>query len=297
MLKKNVKLGIAPIGWTNDDLPELGASNTFLQTISEMALAGFCGTEIGNKYPKDGKILKTELKRRGMKIANCWFSTFLLTEPYEQVEKAFLKQCRFLKKQGAKVIGVSEQSYSIQGKDLPIYKAKYIMNDNEWDRLLNGLNNLGKASKNIGISLTYHHHMGTVIENEKEIDRFMAGTSPEYVSLLFDTGHLAYIGADYISVLKKYATRIKHVHLKDVRPEILKAIKDKDLSFLTGVKMGAFTVPGDGAIDFKPVFWELDKAGYKGWLLVEAEQDPSIANPLDYAKSANKYIKNLLKEF
>lgn len=297
MLKKNVKLGIAPIGWTNDDLPELGAENSFLQCISEMALAGFKGTEIGNKYPKDGKLLKTELKRRGMKIANCWFSTFLLTEPYEKVEKAFLKQCRFLKKQGAKVIGVSEQSYSIQGQKLPIFKAKYVMNDAEWTRLLDGLNKLGAAAKKIGISLTYHHHMGTVIQTEAEIDRFMKGTDPELVSLLFDSGHLAYFGGDYLSVLKKYAARIKHVHLKDVRPEVVAEVKAKDLSFLDGVKMVTFTVPSDGAIDFEPIFKILDESGYSGWLLVEAEQDPAVANPLEYAKKANKYIKKLLSKF
>ena len=162
MLDKNkVKLGIAPIGWTNDDMPDLGKENTFEQCISEMALAGFTGSEIGGRYPKDQGILKKALSLRGIEICNCWFSAFLLTKPYGEVEKEFIDQARFLKDMGAKVIGVSEQSYSIQGKDVPVFEGKYVMNEKEWKRLTDGLNRLGKAAREIGITLTYHHHMGT----------------------------------------------------------------------------------------------------------------------------------------
>ncbi len=291
MLDKNkVKLGIAPIAWTNDDMPDLGAENTFEQCVSEMALAGFTGCEVGNKYPKDPAVLKKALELRGMQICNAWFSSFILTQPIEQVEADFVKHITFLKEMGAKVVGISEQSYSIQGTDKPIFEAKYVMNDAEWDRLCKGINRLGKVAKDMGIALTLHHHMGTVVQTEAEIDRLMANTDPDLFSLLFDSGHLAYCGEDYMSVLRKYVGRVRHVHLKDIRPAVIEKVRAEHLSFLQGVRLGTFTVPGDGAIDFGPIFDVLAEADYEGYVLVEAEQDPAIANPLEYAIKARKYI-------
>ena len=288
---KKIKLGIAPIGWTNDDMPDLGGEITFEQCVSEMALAGYEGCEIGNKYPKTVEEMHEYLDIRGLTIANRWFSSFILTKPFDEVEKDFRENCEFLKGCGAKRIGASEQSYSIQGQIVtPVFDKKYVMNDEEWKKFTDGLSKLGNIAKEYGITLVYHHHMGTVVQTAEEIDRMMDMCDPEAVYLLFDTGHLAYCGEDYMAVLKKYAKRIKHVHLKDIRPEIVKKVKDEHKSFLQGVRMGAFTVPGDGAIDFKPVFDVLDEAGYEGWMLVEAEQDPAIANPFKYAKMARAYI-------
>ena len=287
-----IKLGIAPIAWTNDDMPDLGKENTFEQCVSEMALAGFQGCEIGNKYPSDPKILKEALDLRGLQICNRWFSSFILTKPWQEVEIDFRKNCEFLKAMGAKRIGASEQSYSIQGQiDTPVFEKKYVMNDEEWKKFADGLNKLGKIAQEYGITLVYHHHMGTVVQTAEEVDKMMELTDPSLLYLLFDSGHLAYCGQDYMAVLKKYAKRIKHVHLKDIRPEIVKKVKDEHKSFLQGVRMGAFTVPGDGCIDFKPIFDVLNEAGYEGWMLVEAEQDPAIANPFKYAKKARAYIK------
>ena len=290
---KKVRLGIAPIGWTNDDMPDLGAENTFEQCVSEMALAGFTGSEVGNKYPKDPAVLKKALDLRGMQICNQWFSSFLLTKPFDEVEKEARAQLEFLRAMGSKIIGFSEQSYSVQGKlDTPIFGHKYVMNDAEWARLLDGLNRLGKiALEEYGIALTYHHHMGTVIQTEEETDRFLAGTDPRYVNLLYDTGHFAFAGFDPLAMVKKYVGRIKHVHLKDVRPEVLERVHKEDMSFLAAVRAGAFTVPGDGCIDFEPIFKVLEEAGYEGWMLVEAEQDPAIANPFEYALKGRKYIR------
>ncbi len=291
MLDKNkVKLGIAPIAWTNDDMPDLGAENTFEQCISEMALAGFTGCEVGNNYPKDTAVLKKALDLRGMQICNAWFSTFLTTKPYEETEKEFIKHITFLKEMGAKVVGVSEQGHSIQGTDLSIFDDKYVMNDEEWDMLCTGLNKLGKVAKDMGITLTFHHHMGTVVQTAAEIDRMMENTDPELFNLLFDSGHLAYCGEDYMYILKKYINRIKHVHLKDIRPDVIADVKAKGESFLQGVRKGTFTVPGDGVIDFAPIFEVLAENNYEGYVLVEAEQDPAIANPFEYALKARKYI-------
>ena len=293
MLDKNkVKLGIAPIAWTNDDMPDLGSENTFEQCVSEMALAGFTGCEVGNKYPKDPKVLGKALELRNMEICNQWFSSFLISRPFDEVEAEFRNQLEFLRAMGAKVIGASEQSYSVQGQmDTPVFGHKYVMNDEEWNLLCDGLNKLGKIAKEeYGISLTFHHHMGTVVQDADEVERLMNGTDPEYLSLLYDTGHFAYCGADPLEMVRKYKDRIKHVHLKDIRKEVVEQVKREELSFLSGVRMGAFTVPGDGCIDFEPIFKVLEDNGYEGYMLVEAEQDPAKANPLEYAIKARKYI-------
>ncbi len=290
--KEKVHLGIAPIAWTNDDMPDLGAENTFEQCVSEMALAGFTGCEVGNKYPKDPVVLKKALDLRGMRICNQWFSSFLLTKPFEEVEKDARAQMAFLKAMGAKIIGFSEQSYSVQGQlTTPIFGHKYVMNDEEWKVLTDGLNRLGRIAKEeYGISLTYHHHMGTVVQTAEETDRLMEMTDPEYFSLLYDTGHFTFCGEDPLEMVKKHVKRIKHVHLKDVRPEVLERVHAENMSFLDAVRAGAFTVPGDGAIDYDPIFKVLEDAGYEGWMLVEAEQDPAKANPLEYAIKARKFI-------
>ena len=293
MLDKNkVKLGIAPIAWTNDDMPDLGKENTFEQCVSEMALAGFTGSEVGNKYPKDPEVLKKALELRGVEICNQWFSSFLITKPFEEVEKEFRAQLTFLKAMGAKVIGASEQSHSVQGQmDTPVFGHKYEMNDEEWDTFCTGMNKLGKIAKEeYGIALTFHHHMGTVVQSLAEVDRMMENTDPEYVSLLFDTGHFTYCGEDPLEVVKKYVHRIKHVHLKDIRPEVVEQVKKDNMSFLAGVRAGAFTIPGDGCINYDPIFKVLEEAGYEGYMVVEAEQDPAKANPLEYAIRARKFI-------
>ena len=290
---KNVKLGIAPIAWTNDDLPELGGENTFQQCVSEMALAGFTGSEVGNKYPKDPAVLKPMLELRGIEICNAWFSTFLISKPYEETEAEFEKHVAFLAAMGAKVVGVSEQSYSTQGiQTQPVFENKYEMNDHEWALLCDGLNRLGKLSlEKYGVALTFHHHMGTVVQSAAETDRLMEGTDPEFVSLLFDSGHFAYCGEDPTELVTRHAKRIKHVHLKDIRPDVVKRVREERLSFLEGVRQGAFTIPGDGCVEFDPIFKVLAESGYEGYMVVEAEQDPAKANPLEYAIRARKFIR------
>lgn len=293
LFTKNVKLGIAPIAWTNDDLPELGGENTFQQCVSEMALAGFTGSEVGNKYPRDSAVLKPMLELRGIEICNAWFSTFLISRPYEQTEAAFKEHVAFLAAMGAKVVGVSEQSYSTQGiQSQPVFEGKYEMNDAQWDALCDGLNRLGRLSlEEYGVALTFHHHMGTVVQSAAETDRLMAGTDPTYVSLLFDSGHFAYCGEDPTELVRRYTKRIKHVHLKDIRPEVVAKVRENRWSFLEGVRQGAVTIPGDGCVEFDPIFACLAESGYEGYMVVEAEQDPAKANPLEYAIRVRKFIR------
>jgi inosose dehydratase len=295
MFKKNkVKLAIAPIGWTNDDMPELGGEITFEQCISEMALAGFTGCEVGNKYPRDIKVLKKALSLRGLSIASAWFSAFLTSKPFEETAEAFKAHRDFLYEMGAKVIVISEQGNSIQGQmETPLFDKKPVFTEGEWKLLVDGLNRLGDLAAEKDMKIVYHHHMGTGVQTTEEIDRLMAETDPEKVSLLYDTGHLVFSGEDHLHVLNKYMNRIRHVHLKDVRIEVANKVREEKMSFLQAVKAGVFTVPGDGVIDFKPVFEALDAAGYEGWLVVEAEQDPAVANPFEYALKARQYIREI----
>ncbi len=293
MDNKNVKLGIAPIGWTNDDLIELGKEITFEQCISEMALAGFEGSEIGNKYPKDTKELKKKLEIRNLNICNAWFSTFFAEGKKEETIKEFKKHCDFLYEMGAKVIGCSEQSLSIQGKDLDIIGAKPVFDEKQWQLIKEGYNDIASIAEEKGMKVCLHHHMGTGIQTPDEIDKFLDITN-DNVYLLFDTGHIYFSEQSQEAVDKlidKHFDSIVHVHLKDVRQPILNKVISDKMSFLDGVKEGVFTVPGDGSIDFVNVFKVLEDRKYKGWLVVEAEQDPAKANPFEYAKMARSFIK------
>lgn len=290
--KEHVKLGIAPIGWTNDDLPDLGGENTFEQCISEMALAGYSGCEIGNKYPLDPDILKPYLDIRGLTVCNAWFSSFFTSQPASVTEKAFIAHRDRLHALDAKIIGASEQGNSIQGRAVNVFGPdKPVYTDAQWDLVARGYNRLGKLAQEKGMTLTIHHHMGTGIQTAQEIDRLMAMTDPGLVFLLFDTGHLVCAGVDPKALFNKHMHRVRHVHLKDVRAQVLDAARQEGWSFLTAVREGMFTVPGDGSIDFAPLFQCLKEADYCGWMVVEAEQDPAKANPFAYAVKARKYIR------
>ena len=190
---------------------------------------------------------------------------------------------------GAKVIGASEQGDSIQGKDVNIFgDGKPVWTDEQWALIAKGYNELGDLAKEKGMTLTMHHHMGTGVQTVAEIDRFMELVDPEKVFLLFDSGHLTFAGVDPVPVLKRYIHRIRHIHLKDCRRD---QARREGWSFLTAVRNGVFTVPGDGDVDFAPIFEEIEKSGYEGWVVVEAEQDPAKANPFEYAKMARQYIR------
>jgi len=292
MDKSKVKLGIAPIGWTNDDLPDLGSENTFEQCVSEMALAGFTGSEVGNKYPKDVNVLRKALALRNIEICNAWFGACFTTKTKKEVVEEFIAHRDFLHAMGAKIIGAAEVGNSIQGLDKPIFAAKPVYTEEQWEIVTSGYNILGELAKEKGMKLACHHHMGTGIQTPEEIDKFMSMVSKD-VYLLFDTGHIVYSEDSQeamINVLVKYIDRIAHVHLKDVRPEVVKKTKDEGWSFLQGVRAGTFTIPGDGCIDFASVFNLLENSGYEGYMVVEAEQDPALADPLEYAIRARKYI-------
>ncbi len=295
MNQEKVRLAIAPIGWTNDDMPELGGENTFQQIVSEMALAGFSGSEVGNKYPRDPAILKPMLDIRGLQIVNAWFSTWFAQGDRDKTIDEFISHRDFLHAMGAKVIGCSEQSRSIQGTAKAVFEEKPYFSEAEWQLTTAGYNELAALAAEKGMQVCLHHHMGTGIQTTSEIDRFMMATNSD-VFLLYDTGHAYYSEGSQqkmLAILTKYLPRINHVHLKDVRDEVVETVRRQRLSFLEGVKHGTFTVPGDGVIDFRPVFDVLDNADYCGWMVVEAEQDPAIANPFEYAVKARHYLRTV----
>ncbi len=294
---ENIQLGIAPINWTNDDMPELGAENTFEQCISEMALAGFTGCEVGNKFTRDIATLKKALSLRDLQICNQWNSYELTTKSLEENKKSFTQLLDFLETMGAKVIGGGETGNSCQGKkDVPVLEGKGMLNSNEeWKNFTYGLNELGKIARDRGIKLAFHHHMGTCIQTREETERMLNETDPENVYLNYDCGHFYFAGEDPVACLEQFISRTAHIHLKDIRPKVLQQVKDKRMSFLDAVKDGVFTVPGDeeGCIDFHALVAVIKKNDYKGWMVVEAEQDPAKANPLEYALIARQYIRKV----
>ena len=293
---KDVKLGICPIGWSNDDMWDLGDENTFQQCISEMRLAGFTGCEIGHKYPSDVKELKEALDLRGMTVASKWFSSFLGTKPFEETFEEFKKEIEYLCYAGATAINISEQSYSIQGNpDLSIFKNKARFTDAEFAQMCDGLNKLAEYAKSNGIRACFHHHMGTCVQTLEETERMLNNTSDDLL-LCYDTGHWTFSEVDPMVILNEFPNRIGHVHLKNMRRAICDQAIKESWSFLKSVRNGAFTVPGDpeGCVDFEPVLRKLDEIGYEGWIMVEAEQDPAKANPFKYAKMAYEYITDLM---
>lgn len=287
----SVQLAIAPIAWTNDDLPELGGHISFEQCIEEMAAAGFTGSEIGNKYPRDPDILKPALEQRGLQISSAWFSTYFSEEgqSVETVDK-YVEHMNFLKEMGARIVNVCECGYCVQmGSGNVFDRPKF--SDEQWQQVAQGLNMIGEIARDNEMINAYHYHMGTMVQNLEDTDRLMKLTDPRLVHLLLDTGHSYFAGDDPLSIVRKYGQRIRNVHLKDIRQEILDIAYSGKMSFLDSVKAGVFTVPGDGCIDFSPVFKALAELGYQGWFVVEAEQDPDKANPLKYAKMARNFIR------
>jgi inosose dehydratase len=289
-----MQFGCAPINWTNDDLPSLGGDLTYQQCLSEMALAGYTGSEGGNKYPQELAVLKKALDLRGMKICNMWFSSLFTTFENEKTYAAFDKHLDYTYALGARVVGVGECGVTIHGQEgTPLFSNAPQLSDEQFDNLTEGLNELGYRAKAKGMDLCFHPHVGTGIQSLAEIDRLMGSTDPNLVYLLFDTGHSTVAGEDAVAILKKYIDRVRHIHVKDVRQPILEQFKREDWSFLQGVKNGLFTVPGDGdLVDWPAIFAIIKASRYSGWIVVEAEQDPAKADPLEYAMMARQFMRS-----
>ena len=292
---ERVRLGVTPTLWWNDDFPSIDIGIPFGQCVSEMALAGFHGCSIGHKYPTDPAVLKPALDLRGLQVSEPWVSTyFTISDMEQQTVDNFEDRLAFLKAVGGTDIVVAEFGGSSHLLPVALFANRPVFTEHQWDSLAGGLNRLGKIAAEAGMRLCYHHHMGTGVMTRADVDRLMASTDPGLVHLLLDTGHLAFAGDDPLAAARAHADRIGHVHLKDVRPEVVRTVQRENLSFQAAIEAGVFTVPGDGAIDFVPILQALADAGYQGWLVVEAEQDPAKANPLEYALKARAYLRDVL---
>ena len=291
-----IRYGTNPIAWSNDDDQSLGAHISLKQCLDETAAIGFDGIEKGHKFPTTPEGLKAELEPRGLSYVSGWHSTNLLVNAVEEEKAAMQPALDFLKAMGAGVIIACETSNAIHGQDATPLAARPVLPEDRWQAFGAGLTELADFAAQQGITLAYHHHMGTVVQSEDEIDRLMVVTGPS-VKLLLDTGHCWFGGGDPEAVARRYMNRIAHLHCKNVRPGIVRQVREENLSFLEGVRRGSFTVPGDaeGAVDFPAVLRIAAEHAYAGWLVIEAEQDPERYNPFDYQSLGLASLKQMAR--
>ena len=284
-----IRLGTNPIAWSNDDLHELGGATPLETCLAEARQAGFAGIELGYKFPREPATLADVLERHGLALVSGWYSSALLQRSPREEIAAIAGHAALLSALGCDVLILAETSNAIHGRQDAPLSASPTLTPAEMTALARAVTKVGKHLLDLGLRLAYHHHLGTVVETRAEVDAFMDATGDE-AGLLLDTGHAFAAGIEPAELAKTYAGRVVHVHGKDVRAEVVARVRAEDMSFLDGVVAGMFTVPGDGCIDFGSVLSRLEGAGYDGWLVVEAEQDPEWANPLGYAREGHDYL-------
>ena len=290
----SVKLGIAPIAWSNDDMPELGGETSLEQCLDEASQAGFIGIESGGKFPKTSKELLPKLNNYNLNLCSGWYGGNLRQNSTDEEKQLIRGQLDLFKDCKAPCIVFAEVSGSIQGDPNRKLSTRPQMDNEEWNSFCNKLSEMGKFLEGEGMPLAYHHHMGTVIETHEDTIRLLENTD-DSVKLTLDTGHMLFAQGNSKKILEDFSSRIIHIHCKDIRKNVLDNSLENDLSFRGAFLDGAFTVPGDGCIDYKPLFDILKVKNYSGWLVVEAEQDPAKANPFKYAKIGYKYLTETLK--
>jgi inosose dehydratase len=290
----SVKLGIAPIAWSNDDMPELGGNTSLEQCLDEASQAGFIGIESGGKFPKTSKELLPKLNNYNLNLCSGWYGGNLRQNSTNEEKQLIRGQLDLFKDCNAPCIVFAEVSGSIQGDPNRKLSTRPQMDNEEWNIFCNKLSEMGKFLEGEGMPLAYHHHMGTVIETHEDTIRLLENTD-DSVKLTLDTGHMLFAQGNSKKILENFSSRIIHIHCKDIRKNVLENSLKNDLSFRGAFLEGAFTVPGDGCIDYKPLFDILKTINYSGWLVVEAEQDPAKANPFEYAKIGYKYLTETLK--
>ncbi len=288
-----IKLGIAPIAWSNDDMPELGGDTPIEKCLEDAKTSGFSGIELGGKFPRNPGITNFLLNKFNLKMPGGWYGSLLRARTAKEEWLALQDHLNLLKLVKADVFIFADVSGSIQGDGSKPLSSRPSLEKDEWKSYCQKINELSNMLIDEGMPMSYHEHMGTIIQSEEDVDKFISCTN-ENTFLLYDTGHLMFAKADYEKILKTYISRINHVHCKDIRKNIfLNSIKN-DLSFRDSFLEGVFTVPGDGCIDYNPLIKILYDNEYTNWLVIEAEQDPKKANPLEYAKIGYKYLNSIL---
>jgi myo-inosose-2 dehydratase len=293
-----IRIGANPIGWSNDDLQDIGGATPLETCLAEAREAGFVGMELGHKFPREPKALKAALAPFGMACISGWYSAELLQRDADEEMKHLRPHLDLLKAMGSTVLVFAETSNAIHGDRSKPLSQRPVMAPGDWAQFGRRITEVAERTLAEGVRLVYHHHMGTIVESEADIDAFMAATG-EAAHLLLDTGHATWGGADPVRLAGRYRARISHVHAKDVRKAVMEQARAEDWSFLDailgkGTDLGVYTVPGDGMVDYPAVFKALP--GYSGWVVVEAEQDPEKAHPLTYAKKGVAHLEASLKE-
>jgi inosose dehydratase len=288
-----VRIGANPIGWSNDDLRELGGATPLETCLTEAREAGFEGMELGHKFPREPAALQAILGRFDLDLVSGWYSAELLRRSAQDELAAMRPHLDLLKALGCSVLVFAETSNAIHGDRTRPLTERPVLPAEDWRRFGERMTEVADACLAEGVRLVYHHHMGTVVQSEADIDALMRSTGSS-VHLLLDTGHATFAGADPAALARRYRDRISHFHAKDVRRSVMERARRESLSFLDAVIAGVFTVPGDGCVDYPGVLRELP--GYRGWAVVEAEQDPEKANPLTYAKMGYANLRGYLAD-
>lgn len=291
----DVRIGINPISWSNDDLPSLGGETPLDVALAEGAAIGYQGFELGNKFPREANALRDVLAPHGLALVSGWYSGRLARRSADDEITAAGPHVDLLAACGANVMVYGEVADSIQGAPLPLYKRPRFTRASQWREYGERLTAFARHTLERGVRVAYHHHMGAYVESPADVDRLMENVGDE-VGLLFDSGHTTFAGGDPVAVLERHVGRVCHVHCKDARPDVMRMARNRNWSFLESVINGAFTVPGDGSVDFHALIDILRRNDYQGWLVVEAEQDPVVAPAYRYADMGYRHLAGLVRD-
>lgn len=286
-----IRIGANPIGWSNDDMLELGGETPLETCLAEAAEIGFSGMELGNKFPREAGALKAALAPFKLACISGWYSAELLERDAKAEMTVLRPHLDLLKAMGSNVLVFAETSNAIHSNRAVPLSRRPVLAAGAWKTFGARMTEVAKMTLDEGVRLVYHHHMGTVVQSGADIAALMDNTG-DAVHLLLDTGHATWGGTDPAALARTYRNRISHVHTKDVREAVMREAARGDWSFLESVLAGVYTVPGDGMVDFTAVFREL--AGYSGWVVIEAEQDPAKANPKAYATKGYRHLVEVL---
>jgi inosose dehydratase len=287
------KLGMSPIAWWNDDLVELSDDVSLEECLRQSRSAGFTGMEKGRRFPDDPEMMLPILKAADVTLCGGWFSGTLTIEDLPANKDRIRPMIELFKAVGAPCIVYGEVGRSIQGDRSKPLAEKAVLSDDEMKAYARRMTEFGEWCAGEGMPLAYHHHMAAVVQFERELDAFM-NHSGEGIPLLLDAGHLAFAGGDVLAAIDRHHKRISHVHVKDVRMDVIKSLDWNKQSFLDAVALGAFTVPGDGSLDFGAIVRKFADYGYEGWFVVEAEQDPKKNPPLRMAEVGYKELMRVM---
>ncbi|HVF65889.1 MAG TPA: myo-inosose-2 dehydratase [Casimicrobiaceae bacterium] len=292
-MSADFSIGINPISWSNDDLPSLGGEIPLETALAEGKAIGYEGFELGNKFPRESEALRAVLRKYDLALVSGWYSGQLARRSVDEEVDAVESHRKLLAENGATVMVYGEVADAVQGKPLPLYQRPRFFREDQWRTYGEKLTRFGRHLLAHGVRLAYHHHMGAYVESPADVDRLMSVTGEE-VGLLFDSGHMTFGGGDAVAMLKKHVARVCHVHCKDVRSNVVRMARNRNWSFLQSVLNGAFTVPCDGVVDFPGLIGVLHANGYRGWIVVEAEQDPVVAPSYAYAEKGYRCLREIV---